>query len=215
LRVITGCTSDTETQHLHDETSTLPLQQHLTLHASQLKQKSQLPTHPLHAISQNITPPRPMKQTIFHNWKYPMINIPSDPILTTNDTISQNMKTIHTTIVQNYLTHRLPNKVLKQTPPVINKSEETLPRQTRRTLAQLRTNRSPFLMTYLNKINPTKYPNPKCPLCLTEDHDTQHLFSCTSIKTILKPVDLWSNPVDVADLLQLWKDALGAAGGGV
>src|SRR5437867_11444683 len=46
LRVITGCTSDTNTQHLHQETKTLPLSNHLKLHASQLKQKPQLHTHP-------------------------------------------------------------------------------------------------------------------------------------------------------------------------
>src|SRR5437867_1131310 len=51
LRVITGCTSDTNTQHLHQETKTLPLSNHLKLHASQLKQKSQLPTHPLHNLT--------------------------------------------------------------------------------------------------------------------------------------------------------------------
>src|SRR5688572_1469045 len=38
LRVITGCTPDTNTQHLHKETKTLPLSNHLKLHASQLRQ---------------------------------------------------------------------------------------------------------------------------------------------------------------------------------
>ena len=35
LRTATGCTQDTNIQHLHDETLTLPMREHLQLHASQ------------------------------------------------------------------------------------------------------------------------------------------------------------------------------------
>ena len=31
----------------------------------------------------------------------------------------------------------------------------------------------------------------------------------------LKPLDLWNEPVAVAELLQQWEDALAAAGGGL
>ena len=48
LRTATGCTQDTNIQHLHDETLTLPILEHLQLHASQYKQKTQHPSHPLH-----------------------------------------------------------------------------------------------------------------------------------------------------------------------
>ena len=41
----TGCKQDTNIQHLHDKTLTLPIHEHLQLHASQYKQKTQ---HPLH-----------------------------------------------------------------------------------------------------------------------------------------------------------------------
>src|SRR6476469_4398157 len=37
LRIITGCTADTNIQHLHTETEILPLSIHLKLHASQDK----------------------------------------------------------------------------------------------------------------------------------------------------------------------------------
>jgi len=50
LRIATGCTRDTNVQHLHEETKVLPLEDHLKLHSSQLRQKTQLPTHPLHTI---------------------------------------------------------------------------------------------------------------------------------------------------------------------
>ena len=39
LRTATGCTHDTNIQHLHDEALTLPIHEHLQLHASQYKQK--------------------------------------------------------------------------------------------------------------------------------------------------------------------------------
>ena len=37
LRTAAGCTQDTNIQHLHDETLTLPIHEHLQLHASQYK----------------------------------------------------------------------------------------------------------------------------------------------------------------------------------
>ena len=48
LRTATGCTQDTNIEHLHYETLTLPIYEHLQLHASQYKQKTQHPSHPLH-----------------------------------------------------------------------------------------------------------------------------------------------------------------------
>ena len=51
LRIATGCTHDINTQHLHDETNVLPIHQHLQLHASQIRQKAQHPTHPLHKLT--------------------------------------------------------------------------------------------------------------------------------------------------------------------
>ena len=39
LKIATECMQDTNTQHLHDETKNLPLQEHLKLHASQIRQK--------------------------------------------------------------------------------------------------------------------------------------------------------------------------------
>ena len=42
----TGCTTDTNTQHLHVETHTLPIKEHLQLHASQRRQNHNTPhTH--------------------------------------------------------------------------------------------------------------------------------------------------------------------------
>ena len=54
LRTATGCTQDTNIQHLDDETLILPIDEHLQLHASQYKQKIQHPSHPLHKYTTNI-----------------------------------------------------------------------------------------------------------------------------------------------------------------
>ena len=50
LRIATGCTKDTNIQHLHEETLVLPLREHLQLHTSLLKHKSNHPNHPLHTL---------------------------------------------------------------------------------------------------------------------------------------------------------------------
>ena len=65
LRIATGCTADTDIPHLHQETLVLPLATHLKLHASQLKEKTKLPFHPLHPLRTQPEPPRIMKKTYF------------------------------------------------------------------------------------------------------------------------------------------------------
>ena len=64
LRTATGCTQDTNIQHLHDESLTLPIHEHLQLHASQYKQKTQHPSHPLRKHTTYINTPR-LKKTLF------------------------------------------------------------------------------------------------------------------------------------------------------
>ena len=54
LRTATGRTQNTNI-HLHDETLTLPIHEHLQLYASQYKQKTQHPSHPLHNIQHTST----------------------------------------------------------------------------------------------------------------------------------------------------------------
>ena len=64
LRTATGCTQDTNIQHLHDETLTLPIHEHLQLYASQYKQITQHPSHPLHKHTTYFNTPR-LKKTLF------------------------------------------------------------------------------------------------------------------------------------------------------
>ena len=67
FRILTGCTRDINTQHLHDETKVFPMDTHLKLHATQLKQLTQTQTHSLHDLNAYLNRPRNIKTTIFHN----------------------------------------------------------------------------------------------------------------------------------------------------
>ena len=121
-----------------------------------------------------------------------------------------NMRDIHTTIVSQHLAARDDNKILRTHPPQVSSTEENLPRHTRRTLAQLRTNKSPFLLSYLHKIDASTHPSRICLLCRTHEHTTQHLFSCLQIPTTLSALDLWRDPSGVAALLDDWREKLAA-----
>ena len=171
LRIATGCTADTNAQHLHDETQILPIKQHLQLHASQLLQKSEHITHPLHHLTLQPPATRKQKQSIFHPDYQHITRIKTNKKDTQEDNIKKNLKTIHTTTVNTYLMNRAPNKTINQIPPEINRTEEDLPRQTRRTLAQLRTNKSTFLLEYRHKIEPQITTSP---LCTLQNKHPQH-----------------------------------------
>ena len=64
LRTAIRCTQDTNIQHLHDATLTLHIHEHLQLHASQYKQKTQHPSHPLHKHTTYFNTLR-LKKTLF------------------------------------------------------------------------------------------------------------------------------------------------------
>ena len=63
LRTVTGCPHDANIQHMHDETLILPIHEHLQLHASQYKPKTEHPSHPLHKHTTCFNTPR-LKKTL-------------------------------------------------------------------------------------------------------------------------------------------------------
>ena len=130
LRTATGSTQDTNI-HLHDETLILPIYEHLQLCASQYKQKTQHPSHPLHKHTtyniQHTSTLKAQKPTIFNNGHY-TTNIPTDPHTVTTTYIKSNLRHIHTSIVSKHLSTRDNNKIMRTPPPHISSSEEILPR---------------------------------------------------------------------------------------
>ena len=85
------------------------------------------------------------------------------------------MRYIHTSIVSRHLATRGNNKILRTPPPHTSSSEERHPRLTCRTLAQLRTNKYPFLKSYLHKVDAKTHPSPLCPLCNIHTRHTSSL----------------------------------------
>ena len=75
LRTATGCTQDTNLQHLHDKTLILPIHEYLQLHALQYKQKHKI-HHTTYTNIQHtfITPI--LQNNIFNNSRY-ATNIPT------------------------------------------------------------------------------------------------------------------------------------------
>ena len=118
------------------------------------------------------------------------------------------MRHIYTSIVSRHLATRGNNKILRTPPPCSSSTDEILPRLTRRTYAQHRTNKSPFPKSYLHKVNAKSHQSPLFPLYNTHTHDTPHLFNFTHIRTTLAPLDLWTDPAGVMERLARWRDKL-------
>ena len=151
------------------------------------------------------------KKTIFDNNNNYTVNINTKSDLICEDLIQSNLKLIHSHIVSNHLSQRPPNKVLQDQTPSVSPAELLLSRETRRTLAQLRTNKSPLLVSYLFSIGDPRHPSPLCPHCLMHDHTSSHLFECKSLPTSLSSLDLWTNPDKVEPFLATWGERLLAA----
>ena len=71
------------------------------------------------------------------------------------------------------------------------------------------------VMTYLHKIDPANHPAANCPLCNNPNHDSLHLFNCPDIPTTLTVWDLWTDPMGVAALLDVWEGEAGRAPSGM
>ena len=142
--------------------TSFPYRTHLQLHASQVRQKAQYPLHPLYRYTTHNTSQRLMKPTTFSNSLY-TTNIPTELSTVISADIKANMRDIHTSMVSQHLAARDNNKILRTHPPQVSSTEKNIPWHTRRTLAQLRTNKFPFLLSYLHKIDTSTHPSPLCP----------------------------------------------------
>ena len=179
------------------------------MHRTSDKKHNTYHIHYTYTYTTHNTSQRLMKPTTFNNSRY-TTNIPTDPCTVTTADIKANMRDICTSIVSQHLAARDNNKILRTHPTQVSSTGENLPRYTCRTLAQLRTNKFPFLLSYLHKIDASTHPSPLCPLCRTHEHTTQHLFSCPQIHTTLSALNLWRDPPGVAALLDDWREKLAA-----
>ena len=120
LRIATGCTIDTNTDHLHQETKILSLKNHCKLHASNLEQKSASSSHSLNKLPNQPTnkTDRSKKPSLFltNNYTY---NLPVSNSLREEE-ITQNIKTNHSMAVAEYKNTRPDNKLLETPTPDIH-----------------------------------------------------------------------------------------------
>ena len=95
------------------------------------------------------------------------------------------MRHIHTSIVSKQLATRVNNTILRTPTPHISSSEEMLSRLTYFTLAQLRTNKSPFLKSSSQSIlTQSRRQNTSITTMSPLSHShTNHHFNCTHIVT--------------------------------
>ena len=203
----TGCTTDTNTQHLHDETAVLPIKDHLCIHSSNLKHKSKHPTHPLHLLQQQLPPPRRQKPTIFFTSDH-TLDVDIDHQTASKQSIKRDCKGIHDWLTEHYLSNRQVNNVCQEIPIPVDSTEATLPRKQRVLLSQIRAGKSTFLLSYLHLINPEQHPSEACPICNHPKHDSIHLFQCPQVPTDLTPFALWEDPIKVSELLDRWRPLL-------
>ena len=194
--------------HYHTETKVLPLATHMKLINSQYRESALDPQHPMHSEVSAPSPERRMKATALDTAHVTIIH----GCVGENEEEKErkrNKKRLHTAFVEDHLNTLPDHPLLNARPPEVHRSEEQLPRDARRTLAQLRAQKCPLLQEYLHDIGAAEVPS--CPLCGQGGHNTVHLFRCPSIPTDLTPEDLWRRPLLVADLVEQWRQALAAA----
>jgi hypothetical protein len=203
LRIATGCHSITAIDHLHHETSVLPLRCHAELLTTQYLLACHRPVHPCHHHIVDPEPPRNMKKS---NWSYRR----DIAHITDNGSITDlqyraGLRTLHTDAVTSSIASYAPNRVLGTRAPPVARSERSLPRRARTTLAQLRSGFCKLLNSYKCRISNGAIAD-VCPACGAVPHDVAHLFECRTNPTHLTTGDLWHNPVDVARFLDLDPD---------
>ena len=204
-----GC-FDMECLHYHTETKVLPLDVHMGLITAQYREGALDPKHPMHKELANPEPARKMKGSALDASSVTLMHGCTNENEEEKERI-RNKRRLHTAIVEKQLSQTPINSLINSQPPPVHKTETTLPRKTRRMLAQLRAKKCPLLQSYLHAIRAAE--DPSCPLCGHPEHNSEHLFDCPSIPTDLTPVDLWRRPVLVADLLDQWQTAIEAAQG--
>ena len=198
LKIITGCTQTSPTDHLHHETSILKFEDHLNMRGTQfLPSATHNQDHPCSYMS-NINPtPRRIVETPAGHYGDILEGIPTTDRSHGNE--------IHTAITARSIAALGPNSILGVPPPKIHQSERDLPRQDRIHLSRLRCGHHPALQAYQHRINSNNPP--ECPNCGTQPHTVIHVMGSVknsyghtwrSVKRTAHGIedvrDLWAEP---------------------
>ena len=191
LRIITGCTQTTPTNHLHYETQALTLQDHINMRGTQfLTAANANPDHPCHYMLAHQPTPRSIKTT------------PQAIYTGLLDTIPQHSSShihMHST---NIAIQKLgPNTILGTPPNKIHHSELALPRADRVHLSRLSCGNDTTVATYRKRIDDSV--DEVCTHCSTNTHRLSHIMThCPALThiraqhNISSPLDLWHSPAN-------------------
>ena len=165
LRIITGCTQTTPTNHLHCETQVLTLQDHINMRGTQfLAAASANPDHPCHYMLAHKPTPRGIKTT------------PQALYTGFLDTIHQHCSShIHTHFTNLAILKLFSNTTLGTPPPEIHHLELALPRADRVNLSRLRCGHHTALATYRKRIDDST--DEVCTHCSTGTHSLRHIIT--------------------------------------
>ena len=198
LRLVTGCHKLASEQHLHSETKMLPVQDHFDLLSSQYLASALRADHPAHA---SVT--RPARR---RNKKHTLQSRHIDEIssVLVNGSLPagaypETKNNLHTKFVERAINRQENHPLLAIKTPEVDKSEASLPRHHRATLSQLRSGHCTRLRNYQHRVGRADLAS--CPHCGACDETVHHLFDCANNPTDLSVIDLWQNPVSVAQLL--------------
>jgi hypothetical protein len=158
------------------------------------------PSHPSYAVTSRPPGPKPdRKPTLQHSFGHIV-----EPYTNDNGDIApvsykRTINSIHTKAVADVRGKREVNRVLGFQAPVVNPKKQSLPRVTRMTLRQLRSEHCKNLITYKHKLNSAVDAN--CPGCSLSLHTVAHLFACPAAPTHFKPLDMWTRPHESVEFL--------------
>ena len=128
LRCATGHTRDTNQTHYHNETQALPRATHMRLITSQYREGARDPDHPPRREATVPDPVRRMKSTAFHTSQVTVVH-GCAPLGEEKKEVVRNKRRLHTVIVQDHINLRPQHPLINAQPPVMHKSELTLPRK--------------------------------------------------------------------------------------
>ena len=200
LRTATGCTKTTRTDHVHQETKVLKIQDHMDMRGTHAYTSYTDPQHPLHYLTQERPLNRNIRKTPAHYYSTLYNTLPPTPQNTSLRTH------IHTHFTNRGITRMQPNTILDKHPPPISDEELTLSREERVHLSRLRCGHHPALPSYTKRINLTDTDT--CTLCNNAEGNLEHIIlHCPHIQThrlrynIQSLEHLWTRPVEVYNFL--------------
>ena len=136
LRIATGGLRMTSIDHLHTESSVLPLRNSLSLRCQQYLLGALRPDHPAHPIVTTPPGPRNLRRTLQSAFLPDVEHFLVDGALPP-DTYREALREVHTGMVRLAMDETAPNRVLGTHPPPIDPSERGLNRAQRTALSQL------------------------------------------------------------------------------